>query len=784
MSIITNLPLVSGSILSVDEYNLSAFTSAVNIFADPIEYEPLLLGKRSLTNPVSSIPQDFFRNFTRMSLVNYQSLPVYKNKLVSAELILSCSQIPLFNSSFTIRISIGSNINIPISSTYFEINNLAKYSTTVSHNLNAGTNTINITSLINYLTSLSSWEKNSLISLFIEEVNSPNNSLVRVAIQNSYLRLQYNPVVPFKPQNIVGTPGYKQAFVSWSPPLDNGGATILDYTVEYRTLDNNNGFVGPWMVGPSTTNTSTSVDGLVNNVKYVFRVRGRNSVGIGSYSDISLPVSPENKAAPRVSSTYNDANYSRIRLRRSTSTVWSGINPILGLGEAGYETDTRYLKVGDNITEWNNLAYVRVPNNSINFPSPPPINLSIADGEFNNGDTRIICDLTNNERLNIVGKNGITSTYSDLHKAVILSLTQTYNPIYSGSLYSPATSGKAGNVAYDDKWLYVCVANNSWKKMPIEEYWFDPSVVSVSNNSGDYPSITNISFSGSFMIMNSDGDPYPALAGHNLVNNGQTPRQGFFGSYDIRDQTYSRNFRYRGPSFSSNPQEVSHLPVGFMSNGSFFCGPRSETSQLDIFSVPSGLRFNKVFFSTYFKLDPCGGEVVSDNSYRYLHGGFLKYCWNNPLFINSNSYYGGSSFNQDNFRHPNGHSKIVGFCFDGYPVYGPYAYSDPEDSASSIVLATSSYVSKISDNHRPPNWKFDNAIVINSLNYMLSAGAFVNDFDYIEGSGILDQYNGRFSVTPEYPEGVYAYYLTFTDNTLTIPKYPYIIGQYSRQQRP
>jgi hypothetical protein len=49
--------------------------------------------------------------------------------------------------------------------------------------------------------------------------------------------------------------------------------------------------------------------------------------------------------------------YTTIKLRRGTESEWSESNPILGLGEYGYETDTRKSKVGDGTTAWTDLAY-------------------------------------------------------------------------------------------------------------------------------------------------------------------------------------------------------------------------------------------------------------------------------------------------------------------------------------------------------------------------------------------------------------------------------------------
>ena len=48
----------------------------------------------------------------------------------------------------------------------------------------------------------------------------------------------------------------------------------------------------------------------------------------------------------------------QIKFRRDTSTNWSTVNPILGSGEPGLETDTGKVKIGDGSTEWNLLNYV------------------------------------------------------------------------------------------------------------------------------------------------------------------------------------------------------------------------------------------------------------------------------------------------------------------------------------------------------------------------------------------------------------------------------------------
>ena len=42
------------------------------------------------------------------------------------------------------------------------------------------------------------------------------------------------------------------------------------------------------------------------------------------------------------------------------------------------------------------------------------------------------------------------------------------------------------------------------------------------------------------------------------------------------------------------------------------------------------------------------------------------------------------------------HSPLLGFAFDGYPIYGPYGYSSANNSASSIKLLQTSITARTS----------------------------------------------------------------------------------------
>ena len=108
-----------------------------------------------------------------------------------------------------------------------------------------------------------------------------------------------------------------------------------------------------------------------------------------------------------------------------------------------------------------------------------------------------------------------------------------------------------------------------------------------------------------------------------------------------------------------------------------------------------------------------------------------------------------------------GHSPIIGWAYDGNPIYGPFGYDDPDDIQSSSRRMTSSYILDTSRvQNRPAIADFP-------------AGFFVEDYRY-DGSGDLDDHNGRFCKTPEFEDGIYAYFAA-VDNILN-PQFPYYIG--------
>ncbi|MCB1062518.1 MAG: YHYH protein [Verrucomicrobiae bacterium] len=167
---------------------------------------------------------------------------------------------------------------------------------------------------------------------------------------------------------------------------------------------------------------------------------------------------------------------------------------------------------------------------------------------------------------------------------------------------------------------------------------------------------------------------------------------------------------------------------------------------------PFGIALNGVFF------DPGAAEFWQGNpaagwTYEALGGAVPLGIDENHAHVQPNGayhYHGLPTLYLKSRNTKSGrHSPQIGWAADGFPIYALYGNRDPKDPASPIVKLRSSY--RLKSGARPaqpdaPGGTYD--------------GAFVQDYEYAEGSGDLDECNGRYAVTPEFPEGTYAYFLT------------------------
>ena len=291
--------------------------------------------------------------------------------------------------------------------------------------------------------------------------------------------------------------------------------------------------------------------------------------------------------------------------------------------------------------------------------------------------------------------------------------------------------------------------------------------------------------------------------------------------------------------------------------------------------------------------------------HRYMGGyagdeGYMTINSSSETYTPTNDYYARNFYQSDSndpntidkSRYIDGHSKVLGISFDGYPIYGPWGYN----SSGAVARETSSYrlrttaelagarpqvntVSTVTYNvtisngqflfggSRPnfieldrgktyifnqndssndsqhllisttdDGWHGQNPVIIgntanlysgNGIKYYIDGsevtyqsylsgfnlatsrevrftvpvnapqalylfayttaghgirtvqegyvlGDLVEDYIYDSSVGTLDEFNGKFAVTPEYPNGTYAYFMS--EDSSGNPAYPYAVG--------
>ena len=120
------------------------------------------------------------------------------------------------------------------------------------------------------------------------------------------------------------------------------------------------------------------------------------------------------------------------------------------------------------------------------------------------------------------------------------------------------------------------------------------------------------------------------------------------------------------------------------------------------------------------------------------------------------------------------HSPLIGFAFDGFPIYGAYGYRNADGSGGLERIKSGYQLRDITERtHWADGTDVDDGPDVNGTYFL---GYFREDYEFISHSEEynLDEHNGRFCVTPEYPAGTYAYFATVDENWNSA--YPYAVG--------
>jgi hypothetical protein len=157
-------------------------------------------------------------------------------------------------------------------------------------------------------------------------------------------------------------------------------------------------------------------------------------------------------------------------------------------------------------------------------------------------------------------------------------------------------------------------------------------------------------------------------------------------------------------------------------------------------------------------------DLTVNSNFKYGDEVIIESPYNRNLEYTVSGYFESlrDSFNDNN---SNNHSPLIGWAYDGNPIYGPFGYSDPKDTGSQVRIINSGYelgIENVLD--RPSGF---------------NAGFFAEDYAF-KSNGDLDSNNGRFTKTPEFPKGIYAYFAGVTTSPIVsgtlITRFPYFIG--------
>ncbi|MDB4669844.1 YHYH protein, partial [bacterium] len=295
-----------------------------------------------------------------------------------------------------------------------------------------------------------------------------------------------------------------------------------------------------------------------------------------------------------------------------------------------------------------------------------------------------------------------------------------------------------------------------------------------------YAGIHEISSSANWVYLRSTG-----LASHTMgpwyLNEAKT---NLFPNYPANTGVIYRI--PRTPTVPANKSGTTLGAAGFYVNGVAMFDNRDAFSYSNSNGTDSSPR-NGINGDDVWNRDAYVNESVTFDAGNAHQAGRQYHYHANPPGLrhslgDSVDYDPSTNTYSENFN--GSHSPILAWAADGFPIYGPYGYDDPNNPGSAVRRMIPGYAKRsITNRTTLPQWAADFQNKSASLpaneygppvNATYIIGHYIEDYEFL-GTGDLDLYNGRTCITPEFPTGTYAYFVTIeADGT---PSFPYAIGR-------
>ncbi|HTJ78020.1 MAG TPA: YHYH protein [Rariglobus sp.] len=265
-------------------------------------------------------------------------------------------------------------------------------------------------------------------------------------------------------------------------------------------------------------------------------------------------------------------------------------------------------------------------------------------------------------------------------------------------------------------------------------------------------------------------------------------------------------------------KQANHGSGGVLVNGVFvwangdaqsYSNASSTNSVASISMNGDGIWNRLAGVAETFNFDPAYGHQPSSGAYHnHINPIALRYQ------LGDNVSYNAATKVYSEAATPTKHSPLIGWANDGLPIYGPYGYSSAMDSTSGVRRMTSGFVKRdstnaalygtddlaVTDRVKLPVWAASvqgksqtltssqygptttATYALGPVNKTCVVGTFAEDYEYLGDLGKtqgvdfdLNRQNVRYCVTPEFPNGTYAYFVCIDDNGGTV--FPDIINQ-------
>jgi hypothetical protein len=274
-----------------------------------------------------------------------------------------------------------------------------------------------------------------------------------------------------------------------------------------------------------------------------------------------------------------------------------------------------------------------------------------------------------------------------------------------------------------------------------------------------------------------------------------------FPNWPVNQKTLYRIPRV--PTVPTTKTATGGGPIGYFVDGaamfnSWDAYTWSTVSNEDLQNI-TGYWNRDAYVNEGVSFDPNNAHQAGGQYHYHANPPALRYQLGDHVDFNSMTKIYTESTNT-----PTKHSPILAWTADGFPLYGPYGYSNATNANSGIRRMISGYVLRNGQNGTDnlpvngrttiPQWAvrlFNVSSNQTGPNFtgIHALGCYMEDNDYLGDlintstgtnyqQGVdfdLDEYNSRWCVTPEFPNGTYAYFVSISTNGT--PTFPYNIGR-------